>query len=115
MFAQIAHSGIRGRREQLVQPVPNDPKAQVCTLQPCSGLPTRTPQRSQTAEELANELTQARTWAAKFLQPFSAASHKQASPCGIEGIPLYSARKYKSAIGYDPSLRWPTGESNCLL
>lgn len=68
MFAQIAHSGIRGRREQLVQPVPNDPKAQVCTLQPCSGLPTRTPQRSQTAEELANELTQARTWAAKFLR-----------------------------------------------
>lgn len=67
-FAQIAKSGIQGRRNELETPAPAALPDHVVPLVSVQEKPTELPRRMCTAEELAQALDEKRRWAQPFLR-----------------------------------------------
>ena len=66
-FAQIARSGIQGRRELLESPTPAPLPDSTAVLAPCAEQPTPVPEKMRTAAQLQAALEEKRRWAAPFL------------------------------------------------
>ena len=84
-FAQIARSGIQGRRELLESPTPAPLPDSTAVLAPCAGQPTPVPEKMRTAAQLQAALEEKRRWAAPFL-----ADHAPALESCREVIDLHS-------------------------